>query len=56
MVSTRKKTQSNRRLLRQLDDCDQDVNIGNAVSHKQQSLAVNEGTDDRVFIAHSGGS
>ena len=55
MVSTGKKRQSNRRLFRQLDDFDQDVNFGNAVSHKQQSLAVNEDTDDRVFIAHSGG-
>ena len=32
MVSTGKKRQSIRRLLSQLDDFDQDVNIGNAMS------------------------
>ena len=32
MVSTRKKRQSNRRLLSQSDDFDQDVSIGNATS------------------------
>ena len=36
MVSTRKKKQSNRRLLSQLDDFDRDVNIGNAVSERQE--------------------
>ena len=34
MVSTRKKRQSNRRLLSHLDDFDQDMVIGNVASEK----------------------
>ena len=49
MVSTRKKRQSDRRLLSQLDDFDQDVIIGNATSARQESNVVNEGTNDRDF-------
>ena len=49
MVSTRKKRQSNKRLLSQLDDFDRDMIIGNAVSERQESVVVNEGTDDRDF-------
>ena len=49
MVSTRKKRQSNRRLLSQLDDFDQDMIIGNAVSERQENVVVNEGTNDRNF-------
>ena len=49
MVSTRKKRQSNRRLLSQLDDFDQDTIIGNAVSERQENAVVNEGTNDRDF-------
>ena len=49
MVFIRKKRQSNRRLLGQLDDFDQDMNIGNAVSERQENLVVNEGTNDRDF-------
>ena len=49
MVSTRKKRQSNRRLLSQLDDFDQDMIIGNAVSERQEYTVVNEGTNDRDF-------
>ena len=49
MVSTRKKRQSNRRLLSQLDDFDQDMIIGNAVSERQEDAVVNEGTNDRDF-------
>ena len=49
MVSTRKKKQSNRRLLSQLDDFDQDMIIGNAVGEKQENTVVNEGTNGRVF-------
>ena len=49
MVSTRKKRQSNRRLLSQLDDFDQDMIIGNAASERQENTAVNEGTDNRDF-------
>ena len=49
MVSTRKKRQSNRRLLSQLDDFDQDMVIGNATSERQENVVVNEGTNDRDF-------
>ena len=49
MVSTRKKRQSNRRLLSQLDDFDRDMIIGNAVSERQENAVVNEGTNDRDF-------
>ena len=49
MVSTRKKRQSNKRLLSQLDDFDRDMIIGNAVSERQENVVVNEGTDDRDF-------
>ena len=34
MVSTRTKRQSNRRLLSQLDDFDQDMIVGNAASER----------------------
>ena len=46
MVSTRKKRQSNKRLLSQLDDFDRDMIIGNAVSEGLENAVVNEGTDD----------
>ena len=49
MVSTRKKRQSNKRLLSQLDDFDQDMIIGNAVSERQENAVVNTGTNDRDF-------
>ena len=49
MVSTRKKRQSNKRLLSQLDDFDQDMIIGIAVSGRQENDVVNEGTNDRDF-------
>ena len=49
MVSTRKKRQSNRRLLSQLDDFDQDMIIGNAASEWQENTVVNGSTDDRDF-------
>ena len=49
MVSTRKKRQSNRRRLSQLDDFDQDMVIGNAVSERQENTVVNESTNDRDF-------
>ena len=51
MVSTRKKRQSNKRLLNQLDDFDQDVIIGNTASERQENVAVNEGTNDQDFTA-----
>ena len=49
MVSTRKKRQSNKRLLSQLDDFDQDIIIGNAASERQENTVVNEGINDRDF-------
>ena len=49
MVSTRKKRQSNKRLLSQLDDFDQDMTIGNAVSERQENAVVNMGVKDRDF-------
>ena len=53
MVSTRKKRQSNKRLLNQLDDFDQDMIIGNAVSESQENAVVNTGTNDRDFTVSS---
>ena len=49
MVSTRKKRQTNKRLLSQLDGFDQDMIIGNAASERQENVVVNEGTNDRDF-------
>ena len=49
MVSTCKKRQSNKRLLSQLDDFDQDMIIGSGVSERQENAVVNEGTNDRDF-------
>ena len=49
MVSTRKKTQSSRRLLSQLDDFDQDTIIGNTSSGRQENVVDNKGTNDRDF-------
>ena len=49
MVSTRKKRQSSRRFLSQLDDFDQDVIIGNNVSERQVNAMGNEGTNDQDF-------
>ena len=48
MVSTRKKRHSNRRLLSQLDDFDQDMIIGNAANERRDSTVVKESTNDRV--------
>ena len=49
MVSTRKKRQSNKRLLSQLDDFDRNTIIGDTVSEKQENIVVNEGNSDRDF-------
>ena len=49
MVSIRKERQSNRRLLSQLVDFDQDMIIGNAASGRQENVVVNEGTNGRDF-------
>ena len=50
MVSTRKKRQSNKKLLSQLDDFDQDMIIGNTASERQKNV-VNEGTNDQDYTA-----
>ena len=49
MVSTRKKRQSSRRVLSQLDDFDQDRIIANTSSAREENVVVNEGTNDRDF-------
>ena len=49
MVSTGKKRQSNRRLLCQLNDFNQDIINGNAASERQENTIVNEGTSDGDF-------
>ena len=49
MVSTRKKRQSNKMLLSQLDDFDHDMIIGDAVIERQEKAVVNEGNNDRDF-------
>ena len=49
MVSTRKKRQSSKWLLRQLDDFDEDVIIGNVASAERENVVVNEGSNDQDF-------
>ena len=49
MVATRKKRQSNKKLLSQLDDFDRDMIIGNTASERQENAVVIEGTNDRDF-------
>ena len=49
MVSTRMKRQSKKRFISQLDDFDQDMIIGNAVSERQANVVVNKGTNNRNF-------
>ena len=49
MVSTRKKTQSNGRVLSQSDDYNQDNIIGIAMSDRQGNTTFNEGTPDQEF-------
>ena len=49
MVSTRKKRQSNKRLLSQLDDSDRDMIICNAASERQENIMVNGSTNDQDF-------
>ena len=53
MVSTRKKRQSSRRLLNQLDDFDQDIIIGNAIRERQENAVGNKGTNDQDFTVGS---
>ena len=53
MVSTRKKKQSNRRLLSQFDDFDRDHSLGNAWSDKQETVVVTEGTVVQIITAQA---
>ena len=52
MVTTRKKSQSDRKFLRQLDNFDQDNIIGNAVSDRQEDVVVIEGTVHQEFTVN----
>ena len=56
MVSTRKKRQSNKKLLGQLDDFDQDIIIGNTASEKHQNTRVNGGTVNLDFTVGTSGN
>ena len=56
MVSTRKKKQSNGRLLSQLDYFDQDVIIGDAANGRQQNDVVNDGTVNQGVTVNNNGS
>ena len=49
MVSIRKKRQSNRRFLSQLDEFDQDMIIGNTASERQENVVVNNSSNERFF-------
>ena len=49
MVPTCKKRQTNRRLVGQQNDIDQDIVIGNGASESQENIIGNEGTNDRDF-------
>ena len=55
MVSTRKKRQSNRRLVSQSDDFDQDIIIGNTAGERQGITIVKGGTGDRYFTVGTSG-
>ena len=56
MVSTRKKKQSNRRLLSQLDDFDQNIIFGSTASNRQENVTVNESTGDQELTVDNPGS
>ena len=56
MVSTRKKRQSNKGLLSQIDDFHQDAIICKGASGRQQNVVVNEGTVDQEFALNKTGS
>ena len=55
MVSTRKKRQSNRKVLSQINGFDQVIVFGNAMSNRQENTTVNEGTADQEFTAGNSG-
>ena len=55
MLSIRKKRQSIRGLLSQLDDFVEDILIGNNASNGQEKTIVNEDTGDRDFTVGTSG-
>ena len=52
MVTTRKKSRSNRKFLSQLDNFDTHNFIGNAVTDRQEDVVVNEGTVDQELTVN----
>ena len=48
--------ESNRRLLSQLDEFDQDIIIVNTASERQENTIVNESTGDRAFTVGTSGN
>ena len=56
MVFTPKKRQSNRKLLSQLGDFNQDVIIGDATNGRQQNIVVNDDTVDQALTANNNGN
>ena len=56
MDSTRSKRQSNKRILSQLGDFDQDIIFGNAASESQGNTVVNDCTKDRYLTIDSSSS
>ena len=56
MVSTHKKRQSNRRLLCQLDNFNQDNIFGKTVSDRQANFTVNESTGDQYSTVGTSGN
>ena len=49
MISNHRKRQTNRKILIQLDDFDQDVIFGKAMNNRQENTTVKEGTADQEF-------
>ena len=56
MVSTRKRSQSKRRLLTQLNDSGQNNIIGNTVSNSQEKATINESTVDQEVTVNNSAS
>ena len=56
MVPTRKKKQSKRKLLIQLDDFSQNIIIGKTAIERRENITVNEGTSNRDFTAGDSGN
>ena len=56
MVSTRKKKQSKRTLLSELEEFDQHIVVGNTMSDRQENVILKEDTGDQEFTVNSSGS